>query len=147
MQLGTWIGSNVYNMPTQDLGRYLEDQGYSMALQQNRVWPIPLFFEIGFYNYFTEMIIILGWATFWLLHWMSRSQHDLASKSCPTHNLIIWSPILKLFLRNDHHIESPCREQNLGRYLEGQYHSMTLQQKRVCPIILLFEVGFYNYLT
>jgi len=38
-----------------------------------------------------------------------------------------------------------CRAQHFGRYLKGQCHSMTLQQKR--PITLLFEVGFYNYLT
>jgi len=37
--------------------------------------------------------------------------------------------------------------QDLGRYLHGQGHSMTLQQKRVRPITFLFEVGFYNYLT
>jgi len=37
--------------------------------------------------------------------------------------------------------------QHLGRYLEGQGHSMTSQQKRVRPFILLFEVGLYNYLT
>jgi len=86
-------------------------------------------------------------ATFWSLPWRSRSQHDLALKSWQAHNFIIWDPILKLFHRNDHHIESPCREQYLGRYLEGQGHSMTLQQKRVRPITLLFEVGFYNYLT
>ena len=55
--------------------------------------------------------------------------------------------ILKLFHRNEHHIESPCCEQHLGRYLKGQGHSMTLQQKGVRPITLLFEVGFYNYLT
>jgi len=36
---------------------------------------------------------------------------------------------------------------NLGRYLEGQGHSMTLQQNCVPPTTLLFEVGFYNYLT
>jgi len=30
----------------------------------------------------------------------------------------------------------------LGRYLEGQGHSMTLHQNRVRPITLLFEVGF-----
>jgi hypothetical protein len=34
---------------------------------------------------------------------------------------------------------------NLDRYLEGQYHSMTLQQNQVRPIISLFEVGFYNF--
>jgi hypothetical protein len=41
------------------LGRYLEGQGHSMTLQQNRVRPITLLFEVGFYNYFTEMITIL----------------------------------------------------------------------------------------
>jgi hypothetical protein len=35
----------------------------------------------------------------------------------------------------------------LGRYLEGQGHSMTLQQNRVRPITSLFKVGFYNYFT
>ena len=40
-----------------------------------------------------------------------------------------------------------CRVQHFGRYLEGQGHSMTLQQKCVRPITLLVEVGFYNYLT
>jgi len=34
-----------------------------------------------------------------------------------------------------------------GRDLEGQGHSMILQQKRVRPKLLLFKVGFYNYLT
>jgi len=40
-----------------------------------------------------------------------------------------------------------CRAQNLRRYLEGQDHSMTLQQNRVRLITLLFEVGFRNYFT
>ena len=40
-----------------------------------------------------------------------------------------------------------CRAQHLGHYLEGQGHSMTLQQNRVLPITLLFEVGFRNYFT
>jgi len=44
----------------QHLGCYLEGQGHRMTLQQNRVWPITLLFEIGFYNYFTEMITIFG---------------------------------------------------------------------------------------
>jgi len=68
-------------------------------------------------------------ATFWSLPWRSRVQHDLAAKSCPAQNFDIWSPILKLLHRNDHHIEKPCCKQHLGRYLEGQGHSMTLQQK------------------
>ena len=40
-----------------------------------------------------------------------------------------------------------CHAQYLGCYLEGQGHSFTVPQKRVRPITLLFEVGFYNYLT
>jgi len=73
------------------------------------------------------------------------SQRDLAAKSCPAHNFVIWSQISKFFHRNDHNIETMCRVQNLGCYLEGQGHSMTLQQNRVWPKTLLFEVGFYNY--
>ena len=63
---------------------------------------------------------------------------------CPAHNFIIWSRILKLFHRNDHHIETTCRVQNLGCYLEGQGHSMTLQQNHFQPITQLFEVRFEN---
>jgi hypothetical protein len=140
---------------TQHLGRYLEGQGHNMTLQQNSVHPITSLFEVGFYNYFTEMITILSWpvacniwvttlkikvtawpcskivcgplllylksdfktisqkrstywdyvlrATFWSLPWRSRSQHDLAAKWCAAHNFFIWSRILKLFHRSDHH--------------------------------------------
>ena len=91
-------------------------------------------------------------ATFWSLPWRSRSQRDLAArsqrdlaaKSCPAHNFVFWSRILKIFHRNDHHIETTCRAQHLGRNLECQGHSMTLQQNRVRPIALLFEVWFRN---
>jgi len=65
----------------------------------------------------------------------------------PAHNLIIWCRISKLFYRNDHHLKTTCRAQHLGRYLEGQGHSMTLQQNRVRSITLLFEVGFWKYFT
>jgi len=37
--------------------------------------------------------------------------------------------------------------QHLGRYLEGQGHSMTFLQNSFRPIILWFEVEFYNYFT
>jgi len=84
-------------------------------------------------------------ATFGSLPWRSRSQHDLAAKSCPAHNLVFWSWISKLFHINDHHIEMTWCMQHLGCYLEGQGHSMTLQQNRVRPITLLFEVGFYIF--
>jgi hypothetical protein len=43
----------------QHLVNYLEGQGYSMTLQQNRIRPITSLFEVGFYKYFTEMITIL----------------------------------------------------------------------------------------
>ena len=55
--------------------------------------------------------------------------------------------VLKLFHRNDHHIETTLCEQDLGRYIAGQGHSMTLQQNHVRPITWLFEVWFYNYFT
>ena len=58
---------------------------------------------------------------------------------------MIWSQIIQLFHRNDHHIETTCRVQYLGCYLEGQGHSMTLHQNRVWPKTLLFEDRFYNY--
>jgi hypothetical protein len=40
-----------------------------------------------------------------------------------------------------------CHVQYLGRYFEGQDHSMTLNKNRVRPITWLFDVGFYNYFT
>jgi hypothetical protein len=45
----------------QDLGRFHEVQGHSMTLQLNRVQSITILFEVGFLNYFTEMITILRW--------------------------------------------------------------------------------------
>ena len=80
--------------------------------------------------------------------------HIVAALSvCPsvpfvsTQNFVIWSRISKLFHRNDHHVETSCHAQHLGPYLEGQGHSVTLQQNRVRPIISLFKVGFWNYFT
>jgi hypothetical protein len=84
--------------PAQHVGPYLEVQCHSNTLQQNRVRPITLLFEVEFY-------------------------------------------------RNDHHIQTTCRPKHLGCNLEGQGHSMTLQQNRVQSIISLFEVGVYNYFT
>jgi len=98
----------------QHLGPYLEGQCHSATLQQNRVRPITLLFKVGFRTYLTEMITILRRRVarkFELLHWRSRSQHDLAAKSCPSNNFVIWSRISKIFYRNDHHIEMPCRAQ------------------------------------
>ena len=43
----------------QQFRHFFEDQGHSMTLQQKRVWSIALFFEVGFYNYLTQMITIL----------------------------------------------------------------------------------------
>ena len=36
---------------------------------------------------------------------------------------------------------------NLGLYLKGQGHRMTLKQNHVRPFTLLCEVGFYKYFT
>jgi len=46
-------------MHVQNLGRYLEDQGHIMTLNQNRVRPITVLFEVRILNYFTEMIALL----------------------------------------------------------------------------------------
>jgi len=48
MKLSMYIGSNVYNMHVQQLGRYLEGQGHSMTLKQNRFRHITLLFEVPF---------------------------------------------------------------------------------------------------
>jgi hypothetical protein len=76
--------------------------------------------------------------TFGWLPWRSWSQHNFEAKSYLAHNFSIWSRILQLFHRNDHQIETTCRAKHLGRYLEGQDHSITLQQNRVRPITSLF---------
>ena len=71
------------------------------------------------------------------------------SRSCPAHNFVFGSQILKLFHWNNHYIETTCSARNLDPYLEGQGHSMilqqnsmTLQQNRVRPITSLFKVEF-----
>jgi len=134
----------------QHLGRYLEGQGHSMTLQQNRVRPITLLFEVGFWNYFTKMITILrphvactNWVTFLTVKVTAWPCIKIVSGL----NFVIWSRIFKLFHRNDHHIKTTCRAHQLGCFLEGQGHSKTLHQNRVRPITLLFEVGFWNYFT
>jgi len=132
----------------QHLGPYLEGQGHSATLQQNRVQLITFYLKSDFET------ISQKWSpnwddvsrtTFGLLILRSRSQPDIAAKSCPAHNFVIWSRISKIFQRNDHHIDTTCRAQHLGPYHEGQGHSATLQQNRVRPKTLLFEVGFRKY--
>ena len=119
-----------------------------MTLQQNRVRPITLLFEVRFRKYFTEMITIL---TRRVTHnmWAAILKVKVTawpfSKIISAHNFVIWSRILQLFHRNDHHIETTCRLQHLGCYFEWQVHSMTLQHNRVLTKTLLFEVRFYNY--
>jgi len=73
------------------LVRYLEGQGHSRTLQPNRVQPITLLCEVGFYEYFTEMITIFRRCVtrkFGSLPWRSRSQDDLAAKSCLAHYFV-----------------------------------------------------------
>jgi len=121
-----------------------------MTLQQNCVRQITLLFEVGPQKYFTEMITILRrrvTRNIWVHTLKVKVTARLAAKSCPAHNFVIWSRISKLFHRNDHHIETTCRAQYLGRYLIGQGHSISLQQNRVRPITSLFKVGFRKYFT
>ena len=87
------------------------------------------------------------WTAFGSLPWRSRSQHDNEAKSCPALKLVFWIQIVKLFHRNDYHIELICHEQHLDRYIEGQGHSMTLQKNHVQTGTLLFGVGFYKCFT
>ena len=134
----------------QHLGRYLEGQGNSMTLQQNRVRPITLLFKVRFRNNYTVMITILRRrvvCNIWAATLKVKVTAWPLAKSCPAHNFVIWSKILQLFYIIDHHIATTCRAQHLGRYLEGQGHSMTLQQNLVRSIILLFNVGFRNNFT
>jgi len=121
-----------------------------MTLQQNCVRPITLIFQVGFRKYFTEIITILRWRVARNTRVTTLKVKVTAwpcSKIVSTHIFVIWSRISKLFHRNDQHIhiETTCRAQHLGRYFAGQGHSMTLQQKRVWPKTLLFEVWFNNY--
>jgi hypothetical protein len=76
-----------------------------------------------------------------------QSFRTYVPNSCPALNFVIWSRILQLFHRNDHHIETTCCAQHLGHYLEGHGHSMTLQQNLVRTITSLFEVRFHNYFS
>ena len=131
-----------------------------------RVRPITLLFEVAFRNYFTELKTMLRRRVsrnIGSLPWRSSSQCDLAAKSCPAYNFVIWSRISKLFHRNDHHVKMTCCAQHLGRYLEGRpaalsvrplvsqsvIPSVRLSVRPICvgPITSLFEVGFRNYFT
>jgi len=121
-----------------------------MTLQQNRVRPITLLFEVRFRKYFTEMITILTRRVahnIWVATLKVKVTAWPSAKSCPANNFVIWSRISKIFHRHDHHIDMTCRAWHLGPYLEGQGHSVTLQQNRVRPVTLLFEVGFLKYFT
>ena len=87
----------------QHLGRYLKGQGHSMTFKQNSFRPITFLFEVEFYNYLQEWSPYwdnVSRATFGLLPWRPRSQHDLATKSCLAQNFVIWSRILQLLLTN-----------------------------------------------
>jgi hypothetical protein len=121
-----------------------------MTLQQNLDQPITSLFETDFTTIsqkWSPYWDYVSRATFGSLPWRSRSQHDHTAKSYLAHNFVIWSRILQLFHWNDHHIEKMCHAQHLGRYHEGQGHSLTLLQNRVRPINSLFEVEFNNYVT
>ena len=135
----------------QHLSPYLKGQGHSGTLQQIHVRPITLSFEVRFRKYFTKMITILRQCVARKI-WVPTLKVKVTAQPCSKIvsgpiNFVIGCQILKLFYRNDHHVETTCRAQHLSRYLEGQGHSMTLQQNCVRSITLLFEVRFWNYFT
>jgi len=106
--------------------------------------------EVRFRNNYTAMIIILRRrvvCNIWAATLKVKVTALPSAKSCPAHNFVIWSQILQLFYIIDHHIDTTCCAQHLGRYLEGQGHSMTFQHNCVRPITLLFEVRFRKYFT
>ena len=120
----------MWTIRTRKLSRYLEGQCHSMTLKQNRVRPITLLFEVGFKTIsqkWSPYWVAVSRATFGSLPWRSMSQHDLATKLCPPQNFVIWSSILKLFHRNDPHIESP-----LGS-LHWRWRSKHYLAAKTCP--------------
>jgi len=115
-----------------------------------RVRPITLLFVIRFLNYFTEMTTMLRQrvsCNIWVLTLKVKVTVKPCSKSWLAHNFVIWNQISKIFHRNDYHNDMMCHVQTIYCYLVGQGHSMPLQQNRVQPITLTFEVEFQNYFT
>jgi len=56
---------------------------------------------------------------------------------------VIWSRILQLFHRNDHHIEATCHMQHLGCYLEGQWPcSRIVSGPKLCYLKSNFTTSF-----
>jgi len=130
--------------------RFFKISRYNISLKliANRrpefVWPITSFFHFK--------TISLKWSPYWddvsrallgALPWRSRWQYDLAAKSSPAHNFLIWSRILKLVHWNDHRIETTCHMQHLGHYLEGQGHTMTLQH--IQPTLFVTKYPFEEH--
>jgi len=78
-------------------------------------------------------------ATFGSLPWRSRSQHDHAAKTWSTHKFVIWSRILQLFDRNDHHIEMMCHFVTLP--IDKWNNNKMLTHKQQCsPIYKTFPI-------
>jgi len=136
----------------QHLGCYLESQGHSMTLKQNVVRPITALFEVGFQIYFTIMITILRRCVSHNI-WVATLKIKVTTWPC---SKIVSGPyICVVFFKSDFTTVITEMITILGwhvahtiwRDLEGQCHSMILQQKRVRPITLLFKVGYYNFLT
>jgi len=121
-----------------------------MTLQQNHVRPITLLFEVRFRNNYIVIITILRRrvvCNIWAATLKVKVTTWPSAKSCPANNFVIWSQILQLIDIIDHHIDTTCRAQHLGHYLEVQGHRMTFQHNCILSITSLFEVIFKNYFT
>jgi len=73
-----------------------------MTLQQKRVRPITLLFEVGFYNYLTEMITVLRLCVRTILHFTktcylnSQFQWSTEEGMCPFGTYIVFYLKVKL---------------------------------------------------
>jgi len=136
----------------QHFGRYLEGRGHSMTWQQNWVWPINWLFEVRFYNYYTEMITLLGWHVARNI-WVATLKIMVTAWPCSK----IMSGSKLCYLKS--HFETIS--QNWSTYWDAVSQAIfgslpwpcrsrsqhDLASKCVRPITLLFEVWFYNYFT
>jgi hypothetical protein len=125
---------------SQHLGRHLEGHGHSMTLKQNCVRPITSLFEVGFLNYFIEMITILGRCVAHNICVATLKVNVTAwlfSKSCPAHYLVILSRIFKLFHRNDHYIEQNCVQSITSFFEVGilqLFHRYDQHNEKTCHV-------------
>ena len=129
---------------------YLEGQGHSMTLQQNRFRPITLLFEVGIYKYFTVMNTILRLRVAHNI-WVATLKVKVTTWPC---SRLVSSPKLcylkSVFTTISQKWSPYWDEMSRATFWSLLWRSRwqhALKQKRVRPISLFFKVEFYNCLT